>query len=298
MQRTILAVFSIILLVTAAKAQQFEPGCPQFFGQLRTLRHHQTIDSQCPRQGEGSSDSNAQNRAKNNFCAGNQPVEVSIALLRQLEGVTEAKLTAAHIPFGSTFTIPPNRNRLTQGFNIGNQHFSEGMAVFIRAFVLDAHHSNVRKGENVNCNTKGKRANDIHIALGTSSSADPCNSITAEISPHFRPDVWDTFDDYEMPNPVMIFGQLFYDASHLPCQGGVRRSPARTASWEIHPVYSIFICKNASPQACPSNDMSKWVPFDQWVNLPDDLVKNRPFSFLNFGIDKNRYLTSLLRSVS
>ena len=100
----------------------------------------------------------------------------------------------------------------------------------IRAFVLDAHHSNIRQGENVNCNLKGKTANDIHIVLSATPDGDFCSSVTAEISPHFRPDVWDTFDDYEFTNPVLMAGQLFYDASHKPCTAAHRASPARIAS--------------------------------------------------------------------
>ena len=296
MRRIGLLAVAIIFVATTTQAQQFNPGCPQFPGQLRTLAHKQPIDNQCPIDGTGSPASKAQNRAKNNFCPTGQPVEVNISLPRSLEAATESALTTAHIPFGSPTGIPPNRDRLRQGFNIGNGHFAEGMLVSIRAFVLDAHHSNVSNGENVNCNVTGRPANDIHIVLGAAPGSDPCNEVTAEISPHARPDVWDGFDDFVFTHPVMFLGQLFYDASHKPCSAGHRVNPARIASWEIHPVYSIFVCKNATLQACPRNDASKWTPFDQWVNQPDDLDISRRFDFLNVGLDKDRYLKSLLGS--
>jgi hypothetical protein len=292
--RKFLTAFVVLVIVSTVTAQQFNPGC-QFPGQLKTLAHKQSVvDDHCSIQGEGGSDSNAQNRAKNNFCPTNQLVEVSIPLLRNLEAVTEGTLKQANIPFGTPFSIPPDRNRLRLGFNVGTQHLGEGMLVAIRAFVLDARHSNVRKGENVNCNIKGAKANDIHIELGSAPGSDPCNGITAEISPHFRPDIWDDFDTFVFTHPVMFFGQLFYDASHTPCTQGHRVNPARIASWEIHPVYSIFVCKNASPQACPSNDLSKWTPFDVWANQPDDEDISRRFDFLNFGVGQDHYLMGLL----
>jgi hypothetical protein len=293
--RKLSTAFVVLMIVSTVTAQQFNPGCP-FPGQLRTLAHKQPIDSQCTIEGTGSPASKAQNRAKNNFCPTGRPVEVTISLLHSLETATETALTTAGIPFGSPTGIPPNRDRLRQGFDVGGKHFAEGMLVSIRAFVLDAHHSNVSNGENVNCNVTGRPANDIHIVLSSTAGGDPCNGVTAEISPHGRPDVWDGFDDFVFTHPVMFLGQLFYDASHKPCSAGHRVSPARIASWEIHPVYSIFVCKNVSPSACPASDMSKWTPFDQWVNQPDDLDISRGFGFLNIGLEKDRYLRRLLGS--
>lgn len=144
------------------------------------------------------------------------------------------------------------------------------MTVMIRGFVLDAHYSNLRNGENVNCTSRGKTNNDIHVAVGATPTSDHCFSITAEISPHFRPTTWADFDDYEFTHPVMFTGQLFYDASHRPCTQGHTVNPARISSWEIHPVYSIFVCRNATLQACAANNVNVWIPFDVWVTLPDD----------------------------
>ncbi len=56
----------------------------------------------------------------------------------------------------------------------------------------------------------------------------------------------------------------------VPCHS-VR--PARISSWEIHPVYSIFVCKNATLAACPPG-AANWTPFHVWVNLPDDEDEN------------------------
>jgi hypothetical protein len=273
MNRSLLVLAFCFLRFTSTDvfAQQFIPDCPlnQLGGQIRNLRQPHPVDGTCRIDGEGSPGSQAQNHAKNNFCAANAPVEVNVSTLRQLETATEFVLTQAHIPFGSPTSIPPNRVRLRQGFNLGNRTFKEGMTVLIRGFVLDAHYSNLRNGEKVNCTTKGKINNDIHVALGATPTSDHCFSITAEISPHFRPTTWADFDDYEFTHPVMFLGQLFYDASHRPCTPGHPVNPARISSWEIHPVYSIFVCRNATLQGCPANG-NVWTPFDVWVTLPDD----------------------------
>jgi len=265
---------SFLLFISAdVFAQPFVPGCQptQIGGQIRNLRESRQIDNTCPIQGQGSAASQAQNQAKNNFCQSNVPVEVNGSTLRRLDAATQFALTQAHIPFGSPTSIPPNRNRLRQGFTLGNGGtFREGMTVLIRGFILDAHYSNLRNGENVNCTSRGKTNNDIHVVMGGTPTSDHCSSITAEISPHFRPTTWADFDDYEFTHPVMFVGQLFYDASHRPCTPNHPVNPARISSWEIHPVYSIFVCRNATLQACPANNANLWTPFDVWVTLPDD----------------------------
>ena len=261
---------SLLLLLFAVQvaAQAFNPGC-ELRGQIKTLAENRPIDSTCPRTGTGSSNSQAQNKAKNNFCASNNPVEITIAKLRTLDSRTQAALKAAHIPFGHPTTIPPNRTRLEQGFTVGNVTYKEGMAVLIRAFVLEGHYSNVGGGEAVNCNVSKQPNNDIHIALVQAPGIGECQSVTAEISPHLRPTTWADFPDYAFTHPVLFVGNLFYDASHTP---SCTTPPFRSSSWEVHPVYSMFVCKNATLAACPPNpsDTSKWIPFDQWVELPDD----------------------------
>lgn len=136
----------------------------------------------------------------------------------------------------------------------------EGDIVALDAFVLDAKHDDTFPfgfgGETVNCKNSLMEWNDIHIALGRTASMKECDSVTAEIIPHFRPAVWERFDCDEctvghVTNPlpvkgirVRITGQLFFDGSHLPnsCSkpnpGG---NPLRRAVWEIHPVYKIEV---------------------------------------------------------
>ncbi len=268
MRQILLLSLLLLLLSVQVAAQAFNPGC-QLKGQIKTLAENRPIDNTCPGTGAGSSNSQAQNKAKNNFCASNNPVEITITKLRALDAKTQTALTAAHIPFGHPTTIPPDRARLEQGFTIGNVTYKEGMAVLIRAFVLEGHYSNVGGGEAVNCNVSKPPNNDIHIALVQAPGITECESVTAEISPHRRPMTWADFPDYAFTHPVMFVGNLFYDASHTP---SCTVHPFRSSSWEIHPVYSILVCKNATLDACPPNpsDTSKWMAFDKWVELPDD----------------------------
>jgi len=287
-------LFLLLLLLFAAgiQAQGFNPGC-QLKGQIKTLAEKRAIDTTCPMTGVGSSNSQAQNKAKNNFCASNDPIEITIAKLRTLDNITQAALKAAHIPFGHPTTIPPDRTRLEQGFKVGTVTYKEGMAVLIRAFVLEGHYSNVSGGEAVNCSVSKQLNNDIHIALVQSPATTECQSVTAEISPHLRPTTWADFPDYAFTHPVMFVGNLFYDASHTP---SCTTHPFRSSSWEIHPVYSIFVCKNATLAACPPNpsDTSKWVAFDKWVELPDDegeadFARWQPESFRTFPLIKENH---------
>ena len=117
--------------------------------------------------------------------------------------------------------------------------------------------------------------NDIHIELVEPGVKEKCLSVTAEISPHFRPDSWQRFhnmranseaEDISIDRPeakrvnfkkvqlVRVTGPLFYDASHEPCSAHKRASPARRSIWEIHPVYKIEV-----------RVAGKWMSFDDWA---------------------------------
>jgi hypothetical protein len=269
--KRLLFLFLILFLVPIhASSQAFQPGC-NLKGQIKILKKSRSIDTTCPIEGKGQAPSKLQNRAKNNFCAASPAVEVTIAKLRTLDSKTQTALTNAGIPFGHPTSIPPDRTLLQQGFTVDSQNFKEGMQVLLRAFVLESHYSNTGSGEAVNCSKPKQLMNDIHITLAQSPHDAQCEGATAEISPHLRPTTWADFVDYEFTNPVMLIGNLMYDASHTPCTAGHPVHPARSSSWEIHPVYSIFVCKNSTLAACPPDfTNSSWVPFDVWVNLFDD----------------------------
>jgi hypothetical protein len=65
---------------------------------------------------------------------------------------------------------------------------------------------------------------------------------------------------------VRITGQLFFDGSHhpKPCSGSLANTgdPVRATSWEIHPIYSIEICREGTT-CMHAND---WEPLPAFEN--------------------------------
>ena len=110
------------------------------------------------------------------------------------------------------------------------------------------------------------QADNIYLGMQPQED-DRCESLNAEISPHFRPDTWLDIVGLNIhpKRPLRITGQLFFDASHQPCRPNNRHSPARFTSWEIHPVYNIEVCQFRSTSSCPLSGTTMWIPFDEWV---------------------------------
>lgn len=133
----------------------------------------------------------------------------------------------------------------------------------------------------VNCDHKWMNKNDIHIALVEKPNevGDNTKRLTAEISPHFRPIIWERFDTDDRTAPhvvditdindnkplkgkpgikelfgktVRIHGHLYFADVHRPCF----HTPCRRLStWEVHPVYWIDVEEN-----------KEWVPFHEWAS--------------------------------
>jgi hypothetical protein len=172
----------------------------------------------------------------------------------------------------------------------------EGTIVTLQAYVFSAQYANTKfskfsdgrpaRGEAVDCDNPELDWNDIHIALSAteSSRTDECTTVTAEISPHYRPAAWSRFHDglnegveaarpgllsgrvisgrgrEDRPLLVRLTGPLFYDASHRPClfsAGKVieRYSPERRSIWEIHPIYRIQAYDTVT---------RRWLELDRW----------------------------------
>jgi hypothetical protein len=235
------------------------------------IKQTHAIDSSCEASGTASSAPQAsQNEAKNNFCATGTPVSLNFNNFAQLQQAAQS----AGIPFGGPSSLPPDRGALHDILALAGQgNVGEGTVVRLAAFVMDAHYSNVSKGESVNCLQPGNENNDIHIVLGQSAvpsgqkltEAQECASVTAEISPHFRPDVW-TPDSLNTHNTHLFrfTGQLFFDAAHRPCVGGTGANPKRVAIWEVHPVYAVDICMDSSNNCTVGSD-ANWIPLSDAV---------------------------------
>ena len=252
--------------------------------QLKPFTHKpQRIDFLCGNTGCFKGPANdQQNAMKNNLCAPTTNLTpVTLNTFGDLGNVSNNEPT---IPKGEP---PPNRAKLTDIITLGNgTKLGEGKTVTFVGFVLDAGHSNVDKdnpltkgnGESVQCNLLGCAYNDIHITLAEDPSEKAlCNTVVAEIIPHYRPAAWDLFDstDYTAflkTHPVRISGQLFFDGSHVPCTsaGKAGFNPItkhadfeRLALWEIHPIYAIDVCKHTDRSQCLASNPSAWFPFTQ-----------------------------------
>jgi hypothetical protein len=224
------------------------------------IKQHHPIDDSCSADGAAQPDTpqSAQNNAKNNFCSTGAPVNIDFDVLHQLQA--DAAKPGSGITFGGDALLPKDRSVLRDlPTKVGP--LSEGTVVRLVAFVMDAHYSNVGSGESVNCKQPDKESNDIHIVLrDRPDEQDQCNSVTAEMSPHFRPVVWDPTDlNLKNTHLYRFTGQLFFDGSHRPCSGG-KGSPKRSSLWEVHPVYALDICMDPGNN-CKVDSDENWVSF-------------------------------------
>jgi hypothetical protein len=248
--------------LVAQEGEDFAPGCPLPFASIAVQHPIDSGDARCGIEGKSAADdaNHAQNRAKNNFCATGDAVTLTQDDFVKLQKAVDD----AGIPSGSTKSLPPDRKVLhdlhTTG---GGAKVGEGTKVRFVTFVLKAHYSDTRTGEAVNCGLPGNEPNDIHIPTvqaTTGTAADECQSVTAEMSPHGRPDGWTPKALQGLGAPVRITGQLFFDGSHKPCTPDTVRNPKRVSSWEIHPVYAVDVCSASTLAECPIEDDSKWHP--------------------------------------
>jgi hypothetical protein len=202
-----------------------------------------------------------QNAAKNNLCAGGEVMSTTFVSFKGLQSNLERKGNALF----SANALPKDRAIFADVYTTSNgDTIGEGTLVSLVAFV-----GKVKRGgkESVNCGSAAAADVDAHVVLLPSANATECESVTAEVIPHFRPVLWDGAAISTPGVPMRFTGQLFYDASHKTCRKGVSQSgsPARFTNWEIHPVYDIEVCKNASLKRCSADDDSVWMPLDEWL---------------------------------
>jgi len=240
------------------------------------------IDGTCGVQGKPSSSapSHLQNSVKNNFCSTLAPAVVTPQMLIDLQKNT-------HVPTGQN-QEPADRS--------GLRTLGEGKVIRMKANLIEAHFADLGSGESVNCGqppNSAEEENDIHIAFGPTANTQECNSVSGEISPHFRPITWaqiGTFEKFDkvtkknvvdpqiasrlQAHPYRITGQLFFDASHSPCPCGTNCNPSRSSDWEIHPIYNIEVCK--AETSCNVNADSDWISFDSWWKSLEQVQHVKP----------------------
>jgi hypothetical protein len=252
------------------------------------------IDSKC---GEGGSAAHGpdiakrlQNEVKNKLCSAGDTVTLTMADFMAMQ--QRARQLA--IPFGAEGTppdrkehLPPDRTKLqSKDFHttLGGHRVGEGTRVQIVGFMNEPHPGG---GEDVNCGATAETDKDVHINLVDSPApwlppkGDPgrqqkeavrnaalCKGIVVETIPHHRPALFEAraLRSVSREFPVLISGQLYFDASHYPCDGSVPHAgghPARGSLLEIHPITDIQVCKNKTLSQCPPEDKNVWTALHQ-----------------------------------
>ena len=250
--------------------QGFDPGCTLPFDSIK--QKHPIIDDSCTLDGTKRGGGNlseakvAENHAKNNFCLTDAPVDISYNDLLQLE-TARKDVHDPDLPNAAARSA-----KLTNVITVNGHTIGEGTLVRLVLHVMKAKYSDTKDefpksyGESVNCYRPSNEENDIHIILGQQTKADECLSVTAEMSPHFRPAKW-TADSVNSvgEHPIRVTGQLFYDSSHVICQPGKQTPPKRASLWEIHPVCAFEVCALTDIAACKAAPESDWRPLDQFT---------------------------------
>lgn len=250
----------------------FNPGCTLPFDDIK--EKHPIIDDSCTidgakRSGGALADAKlAENHVKNDFCVAGTPVDISYNNLLQLEEERE-NIHDAELPDAAA-----RKAQLADVITVNGRTIGEGTLVRLVIDVIEAHYSDTKRhpsqksfGESVNCYRPSDEENDIHIVLGERTNADECKSVTAEMSPHFRPAQWTPANVNSVgEHPVRVTGQLFYDSSHTICEPGKRTAPKRASLWEIHPVYQFEVCRLTDIHTCKSAAETDWQPLDQFAH--------------------------------
>jgi len=265
-----------LLGATTARGQgpNYDPGCAVPFAEIATTPDPFVSCGNCgvvPTSATATQAAAkaAESKAKSNLCGDmTKKTVVDFSILTKMQALKINKKALGA------------RDKLKNVFPVGSQKIGEGSVVQLKAFVKKAHISDCNGGEEVNCKRTGPEVNDIHIPLVDPASSNPqnvdeCNSVTAEMIPHFRPAAWSEFDmKTPLNNPVRVTGQLFFDNSHNPCvkdaTGKItkRNKPARISLWEIHPVYQMDVCTDKDPNHCDIANDAMWVAYDKWVAMP------------------------------
>ncbi len=218
------------------------------------------IEAKCGVEGSGG-DNAEQNRVKNNFCATGKPLPIALDDFKELQKKAGDNTDTA------------DRGRYGK-LGEGQQRTFIGYVLLARQEGAES----VNCGKNVTENVSQKKTlfHDIHISLvETAKTRSECSGIVVEMSPHHRPDAWTAGNVNKVKSKkaqVRVTGQLFFDASHRPCQAGkpIKGQPKRVSVWEIHPVYTFEVC---SVGKCDDAE-DKWQPLDEWVKAQKNKKKS------------------------
>lgn len=269
------APFAPVALALAMKVGQPAPKTPPepaanlaTFSQMCSAPHFPTMvstamdDAACGISGSGG-DETFQNIAKNNFCAPDPPVPMTIPELAALQQTVQQR----NIPFGQAG--PATKHPLSAEAGPVKdraplQSLGEGQQGVLQGFVKIARQEGK---ESVNCgkNVPDKpEYHDIHISIVQNTSDAECAGVVVEMTPHHRPAAWTADLVNKLADAkllVRVTGQRFFDSSHSPCQkngASVHGDPLRVSLWEIHPIYKFEVCPHGD---CAGGG---WIPLEFW----------------------------------
>lgn len=159
--------------------------------------------------------------------------------------------------------ISPDDRKKIKSIETSQGVLGEGLRVRLLAFLSEGNpHANT--GESVNCYLKDEPNNDIHISVTESKDMSEFEGIVVEMIPQNRPEKWTSDNVATLRGKLLLIeGALFYDNLHVvnsDAANPIPRQPKRFSLWEIHPIVSVKVCKNADTK-CDPNDSSVWEDF-------------------------------------
>jgi hypothetical protein len=193
MNVALLIVAGLLASTVPSLAQDaFVPACDLPYAQI--ARKH-PIDRSCPPEGNPASANHAaEYRFKNNLCAPEPPIDVTLPDLIAMQQDVE---NDPRIPIGRRDTPVPDREVLKKIHTLNNgTQIGEGDRVRLVVYVTGAKATGTSRwsdgtaGEGVNCKNLGASLNDIYIDVGSSPTTQACDGIVVEMIPHYRPTAW------------------------------------------------------------------------------------------------------------
>jgi len=222
----------------------------------------EAFDEECGNEGEPE-DSDKEARAaeytaKNNLCAdASAPMDLTFPDFKKLQ----TDLAHIDVATGNSGRSVSDRSVLSDLPLARGRQAGEGKVVRVVGLAtVKASKSN----EGVNCHSTAEGKTDIHINV--SPDGVECDGVVVEIIPHRRPEHW-THDEAANlldQSIVRVTGQLFLDSRHsvTPRTAPYKcPTPERISLWEVHPVYTMDICRRGSLEECTANDDSVWKAF-------------------------------------
>jgi hypothetical protein len=197
------------------------------------------------------------NRLKRTIPAEGTPTTLTFDTFSQLQG-------AAVELVDQGVDIPPEERNKIKSIETAEGIVGEGSRVRLVTFLSEGTpHPNT--GESVNCNLKSEANNDIHIPVTEMKNGSEFEGIVVEMIPQDRPANWTSSEVETLRGKVLLIeGGLLYDNLHFAngdANNPIGGQPKRFSLWEIHPVTSVKVCKQATVSQCDPDRAADWNDF-------------------------------------